>query len=131
MGQHKHLSTFVIGLWYALLCMMFFIVRPELAYSYGHWLAGFSGHLPQLTSTLSLPVLGPAFSTSDQDYRVTFWLFWGFLFLPPSLLLRFVWHPGDTFSSPAVLLWAAAYTLLVSMLGVLVVFGLWLPFSAA
>lgn len=129
--QHKILAMLVIGLWYALLGVMFLIVRPELAYSYGHWLGAFAGHLPQLTSTLSLPVLGPAFSTPSQDYSAVFWLVWGALFLPPLLLLRLIWRAGNSAVLPTVLLWGSVYALLATILGVFVAFGLWLPFSVA
>lgn len=129
--QHKILALLVIGLGYALLGVMFLIVRPELAYSYGHWLGVFTGHLPQLTATLSLPVLGPAFSTPTQDYSAVFWLAWGALTVPPLLLLRLVWRAGDAASLTTALLWGATYAMLACLLGVFVAFGLWLPFSAA
>jgi hypothetical protein len=130
-SQQKYLILLVIGLWYALLGVMFLIVRPELAYSYGHWLGGFAGNLPQLTSTLSLPVLGPAFSTPSQDYSAAFWLTWGFLFLPPALALHRLRRVGNDIDFTNGLLWAAIYLLLALLLGTMVTFGLWLPFSAA
>lgn len=128
---HKRLAMLLIFLVYILLGTLFLFVRPELAYSYGHWLGAFAGHLPQLTSTLSLPVLGPAFSTPSQAYQPVFWLVWGTLFLPPLLLLRLVWRAGDAFSLTTVLLWGGVYALLAIILGGGVAFGLWLPFSAA
>ncbi len=131
MRTHGNLVMLIIGLWYVLLGVMFLIVRPELAYSYGHWLGAFHGHLPQLTSTLSLPVLGPSISTPSQDYGGVFWLVWGALFLPPLMLLRLLWRTGDSFSLATVLLWGGVYALFTCILGVLVALGLWLPFSAA
>lgn len=131
MLQHKRLATLVISLWYAVLGSLFFIVRPELAYSYGHWLDEFAGNLPRLTALMSLPVLGPAFSTPAQEYTAVFWLAWGFLFLPPVLALRRVWRAGDGIALTTGLIWTAIYLLLTLLLGAFVAFGLWLPFSAA
>ncbi len=131
MRAHRNLAMLVIGLWYALLGVMFLIVRPELAYSYGHWLGEFAGHLPQLTLTLSLPVLGPAFSTPSQDYDSVFWLVWGALLLPPLMLLRLLWRAEDSCSLTTVLLWGGAHALFTCILGVMVALGLWLPFSVA
>lgn len=131
MRQHKYLALIVIGLWYVLLCGMFLVVRPELAYSYGHWLGAFAGNLPKLTSLLSLPVLGPAFSTPTQSHDTAFWLVWGFLYLPPGLLMRFVWRAGDSNALTTGFLWAAIYAVLAAILGLFVAFGLWLPFSVA
>ncbi len=129
--RQQYLAIMLIILWDALLSVIFMIVRPELAYTYGHWLGGLAGHLPQLTSALSLPVLGPAFSTPSQDYSLVFWLVWGGLFLPSLLLLRFVWRARDATALVTVLLWGSIYVLLSTSLGLFVAFGLWLPFSAA
>ena len=128
---HKYLATVVICLWYLLLGVMFLIVRPELAYSYGHWLGPFAGNFPHPTEMLSLPVLGPAFTTPGQGYQAVFWLSWGFLFLPPALALRALWRTWDGPDLTTLLLWTAIYLLLSILLGTCVAFGLWLPFSAA
>ncbi len=131
MISHKILATVVILLWYILLAIVFIIIRPELAYSYGHWLHELYANLPQTTASLSLPLLGPAFSTSIQTYSIQFWLAWGFLFLPPLSLLYFLWHRNDGRWLAAGLLWSGAYLLVTAILTVFVAFGLWLPFSAA
>lgn len=128
---HTYLATLVICLWYVLLGILFFIVRPELAYSYGHWLGEFAGNLPRLTELLSLPVLGPAFSTPNQDYGLVFWLAWGFLFLPPAVALGRLWRVDADIDLTTGLLSSAIYLLLALLLGAMVAFGLWLPFSAA
>lgn len=131
MNQYKTLAMLVIGLWYILLGIVFFIVRPELAYSYGHWLHGFSNNLPQITASLSLPILGPAFSSTIQTYSTLFWLAWGLLSLPPLLLLYFVWRSNDSQWVVAGTLWSGVYLLLTAILLIFVAFGLWLPFSVA
>lgn len=105
MRPHNYLATLAICFWYVLLGVIFVIVRPELAYSYGHWLGEFTGNLPRLTEVLSLPLLGPAISTPSQDYTLVFWLAWGFLFLPPAVALGRLWRVGadiDLMSATAI-----------------------------
>ena len=91
MQQFHRLGTVLVILWFVLLAVVFLVVRPELAYSYGHWFHDLVGNLPVLTEVLSLPVLGPAFSSPTDGYSAGFWLAWGFLFLPP---LQLVKHGG-------------------------------------
>lgn len=131
MLRHHRLAILTLCLWYALLGILFFLVRPELAYSYGHWTVPFAGNLPHLTAVLSLPVLGPSFSTPDQGYSPLFWLAWGALFLCPLLPLRVFWRASNVSEQLAGLSHALIYLLLATLLGTMVAFGLWLPFSAA
>jgi len=111
---------------------MFVIVRPELSYSYGHWLHGLGDNLPALTANLSLPVLGPDISTLSQNYQPVFWLVWAVMVLPPLFLLRRAWTAQDRLALlEAAFCWGATYLLATAGLAVLVGLGLWLPFCAA
>lgn len=122
----------LIGLWYAVLGIIFFVVRPELAYSYGHWLQPLSGDLPGLTATLTLPALGPEISTATEGYSPVFWLVWGVLLLPPLRLLHWAWTAPNRFALlESALYWSVAYLLAAVGLAILIGLGLWLPFSAA
>lgn len=131
MQQFHRLGTVLVILWFVLLAVVFLVVRPELAYSYGHWFHDLVGNLPVLTEVLSLPVLGPAFSSPTDGYSAGFWLAWGFLFLPPLFLTRQLWAATDLSALLVCLFWGAAYVLLAIILAVWVAFGLWLPFSVA
>ncbi|MCB1877727.1 MAG: hypothetical protein KDH88_17265 [Chromatiales bacterium] len=132
MASSRLVAVLVVLLWYVVLGLFFVVVRPELAYSYGHWLHGLENNLPGLTAKLSLPVLGPEISTSEQRYSPVFWLIWGFVALPPLALLRVIKGVRDRLLLlEAFLFWGAAYLLVVLCIAVLVGLGLWLPFSAA
>lgn len=132
MLQSRLLVTLMVCLWYALQGVMFIIIRPELAYSYGYWLHGLGDNLPGLTATLSLAVLGPEISSANQGYEPVFWLVWGGLLLPPLLLLRRAWTASDRLDLlESVLYWGLSYLLVTGGLAALVGLGLWLPFSAA
>ena len=132
MLQSKILVTLAVCLWYVLLGVVFIAVRPELAYSYGHWLHDFMGDLPLLTAVLSLPILGPDISTPTEEYSPVFWLAWGALFFPPGLFLRLVWATGERLALLEYSLYCGAlYGLGVAILAIFVALGLWLPFSAA
>lgn len=128
---HKPLVMAVVGLWFGLLAGLYAFVRPELAYSYGHWTAGLGGHLPLPTQVLSLPVLGSAFGAEQQGHAALFWLVWGLLLAPPIVLLRQTWRAREPQALLGVLLWQAVHMLLAAIVMVAVAFGLWLPFSAA
>lgn len=128
----RRLVTLIVFLWYALQGFMFLVVRPALAYSYGHWLHDFGNNLPALTLHLSLPVLGPEISTYSQSYTMQFWLVWGAIFLPPILFLRRIWTTTDRMMLlETTLYWGAIYLLFTLCLAVLVGLGLWQPFSVA
>lgn len=132
MLQPRLLVHLLVCLWYALLGIMFIVVRPELAYSYGHWLQPLHGDLPALTRILTLPVLGPDISTSTEGYSPVFWLVWGALLLPPLRLLHWAWTASDRFALlEATLYWGMAYLIVTTGLALFVGLGLWLPFSAA
>ena len=101
MLQSRLLVTLMVCLWYALQGVMFIIIRPELAYSYGYWLHGLGDNLPGLTATLSLAVLGPEISSANQGYDPVFWLVWGGLLLPPPVPpLRPEGFVSSSWSSP-------------------------------
>jgi hypothetical protein len=132
MLKSRLLVTLIVCSWYGLQGLMFVIVRPELAYSYGHWLHGLGENLPALTASLSLPVLGPEISTANQDFHPVFWVVWAALLLPPLLLLRQAWRAQDRLALlETAFCWGAIYLLAAAGLAVLVALGLWLPFSAA
>ncbi|NEX23763.1 hypothetical protein G3480_26455 [Thiorhodococcus mannitoliphagus] len=132
MLRSRLLVNLVVGLWYVLQGVLFFVVRPELAYSYGHWLHPLRGDLPGLTAALTLPVLGPEISSAAEGYSPVFWLVWGALLLPPVRLLHWAWTAPNRFALlETTLYWTAAYLLATGSLAVLVVLGLWLPFSTA
>ena len=132
MRQSKILVTLAVLVWYALLSVMFVVVRPELAYSYGHWLHDSMDALPHLTAFFSLPVLGPSISTPTESYSPIFWLVWGALFLLPSLLLRRAWTTRERLDLlEFTLYWGALYGIGMAILSIFVALGLWLPFSAA
>jgi hypothetical protein len=132
MLKSRLLVTLIVCLWYALQGLMFIVVRPELAYTYGHWLQRLGGSLPTLTAALSLPVLGPEISTPSQELTPVFWLAWSLLLLPPLLLLRRAWTAEERMALlEATLYWGATYLLATGGLAVLVGLGLWLPYSAA
>lgn len=132
MQRARLLVTLSICLWYALQAVMFVIVRPELAYSFGHWLRELHGDLPGLTAVLSLAVLGPEISSAEQSYSAFFWVTWGLLLLPPLLLLGRAWTAKDRMELlEYTVYWSLPYLLGVAILGALVGMGLWLPFSLA
>ena len=105
MLKSRLLVTLIVCVWYGVQGVIFVIFRPELTYSYGHWLHGLGDNLIALTASLSLPVLGPDISTPSQDFHPVFWLVWAVLVLPPLFLLRQAWIAQDRLA----LLEAASY----------------------
>ena len=132
MRQSQVLASLLTTSWLALLSAVFIVLRPELSYSYGHWLGELTGNLPRLTEALALPVLGPSISTASQLHDLPFWLVWGGIFLPPLAFLRGIWLTRErTALLEYVIYRGALYLIAVVAVATFVALGLWLPFSAA
>jgi hypothetical protein len=132
MRRSRLLLACVIVLWYLVLGLVFLVVRPELAYSFGHWLHPFGRDLPSLTVDFSLPVLGPEISSLDPSYRPVFWLVWGALAAPPAILMGYAWRVSERLALlEAAVYGGAAYLLATLAVSIMLALGLWLPFSAA
>jgi len=119
-----------ILLTYAFHGVLFTGVRTELAYSFHHWLGDRARNLPSLTADFALPVLGPG--ALDGAPGVLFYVFWAFVFLPPAILAWRTWR--DTDESATVrrfVYWGSCHGIATGIAYLLVLFGLWLPFSAA
>ena len=127
--RHK-LELFVaVVLTYAFQLTVFLPVRTELAYSYHHWL-GDSIALPGLTRGFSLVVLGPG--GLEGSPTALYYAFWAAVFLPPAVLAWRTWtDPSELATLQRFVYWGSSYALAVGLAYLLVLFGLWLPFSAA
>ncbi len=128
--RHKVQVFLVIVLTYALQLTIFLAVRTELAYTYHHRFGDRLPHLPALTSGFALPILGPG--GLEGSATMLFYSFWTLVLLPPAIL---AWRtPTDTSEAATLarfVYWASSYAVAVGLAYLFVLFGLWLPFSAA
>ena len=115
---------------YAFQLTVFMIARTELAYSYHHRFGDLLPNLPALTVNVALPILGPG--GLDGSPMPLFYVFWTVVFLPPAILAWRTWtQTSDLITLQRFVYWGSSYALVVGLAYLLVLFGLWLPFSAA
>jgi hypothetical protein len=126
--------TFALLLWCGGLWFLSVPLRQDISHTYHHWLGeliGGNAHgtLPSLTLRVSMPILG-----NDRGLETgqspLFYVFWSLMWLGPLLLGAAVW----AIRSPGRLLeaWvysASIYAMMVITAAIVVIAGLWLPFS--
>ena len=119
-----------VMLTYAFQLTVFMIARTELAYTYHHRLGDLLPNLPALTVNVALPILGPG--GLEGSPTALFYVFWTLVFLPPAILAWRTWTAASELATlQRFVYWGSSYALVVGLAYLLVLFGLWLPFSAA
>ena len=78
----------------------------------------------------ALPVLGPG--GLEGTPTMLFYAFWTLILLPPFVLAWRTWtDASEAATLQRFVYWGSSYTVAVGLAYLLVLFGLWLPFSAA
>jgi hypothetical protein len=127
--RQKSLVFLAVALTYALQLTVFVGIRPELAYTLHHRLPD-RALLPFLTSAFALPVLGPG--GLEGSPTAIFYFFWALVLLPPAVLAWRTWIDATvTATMERFVYCGSSYALTVALGYTLVLFGLWLPYSAA
>jgi hypothetical protein len=128
--RRKLPALVLVALTYLAQLMVFGGFRWELAYTFHHALGDRARHLPSLTTDFSLAILGPG--GLDGRPAPLFYVFWTLVFLPPAILGWRTWKDSsELVTLQRFVYWGGSYALAVAFAYALVLFGLWLPFSAA
>ena len=136
MIRNKTILIATILVWLLALGCLFGPVRWEVSWTYSHWF-GFSGvdtavfdmDLPYPTMWFSLPLLGFAVAHLGPWDDILFYAYWGCLFAYPVALAIIILRVTDgRLLLSTWVVGASLYLALVTLLSILVVFGLWAPF---
>jgi len=124
----RALATAALLIWLATLAFVSGPARWEFAHTYEHWIDGLENSLPMLTKEVSLPVLG--LGPSSLPSLLVRTVFWGLAWLGPLALLAWVWRSGSRQQlSECFLMGGTLYGASMLLATLLVLVGLWLPFS--
>ena len=128
--RHKAPVFVAVALTYAFQLTVFGPVKWQLAYSYHHWLGDPRLSMPSLTANWALPVLGPG--GLEGSPTALYYAFWALVLLPPAVLAWRTWtDASESATLQRFVYWGSSYALVVGLAYMLVLFGLWLPSSAA
>ena len=136
MYRNKAIVFATILAWFLVLGFLFGPVRWEVSWTYSHWF-GFSGidtpvfgmDLPYPTIWFSLPVLGLEVTRLGFWNTILFYAYWGFLWIYPLILAINILRTTD--KQYVLTTWvfgASLYLVLITLLFILVAFGMWAPF---
>ena len=120
-------STAIIAIWLVLLFFLSIPIREQIAHTYHHILTS-PEYLNVITKDYSLQILGSG-DYLKPDHGFLFYIFWGFIWFVPFAILFFTWRIKE----PSHLLefffysWLS-YFLAMSLLFLLAIYGLVLPF---
>ena len=120
-------STAIIAVWLVFLFFLSIPIREEIAHTYHHFLSS-PEHLNNITKDYALQVIGSG-DYLNTDNSILFYLFWGFIWLVPFAFLLFTWRIKDPSHLLEFLFYSwLAYLFIISLLFLLAIFGLILPF---
>jgi hypothetical protein len=121
------MSTGIVTLWLIFLFLLSIPIREDISHFY-HYLIGSTTELPALTKAYSMRILGAGnYLASNKDGF--FYLFWGFIWAVPLIILFFSWRLKEPSHLTEFLLYSwLTYLLLSVFLFFMAIYGLLLPF---
>ena len=132
MMNRRLVSTIIITLWLIFLFFLSVPIREEISCTYHTIIASSKfnslGSLPTLTKEYTLRILGSGnLLVSNTD--IFFYLFWGFIWVVPFIMLFFTWRIKEPIRLMEFLLYSwLGYLFLMAFLFILAIFGLIGPF---
>lgn len=126
--RRKVLGSVVVLIWLVTLAFVSGPARWEYAHTYEYRIEELGDALPLLTVVVGLPILGLG-SLTPESFVVRV-LFWGVTWVGPAILLIGMWNAESRdVLSDWLLYGGTIYLSLMLLFAVIVVVGLWLPFS--
>ena len=121
------ISTAIVTVWLIFVFLLSIPIREDIAHFYHH-LIGSATELPTLTKAYSLRVLGTGnYLAYNKDFF--FYLFWGFTWAVPLVMLFFSWRLKKPSQLTEFLFYSwISYLLLVASLLFIALYGLLMPF---
>ena len=132
MLNRRSFSTIIIAIWLILLFFLSVPIREDISHTY-HIIIASSGigspeNLPALTREYSLRILGSGNHLASNT-NIFFYLFWGFIWVVPLIILFFTWRIKESLRLIEFLLYSwLSYLFLMALLFILAMYGLIMPF---